>query len=116
MNIIRVQGIKLHAYHGCMQEEAKVGAHYVVDVVIETDFSEAAKTDDLSKTVDYVEVYEIVKKEMAIRSKLIETVAKRIVDSAKKNLHGIKTLEVTVTKLNPPINGYVENTSVTIKE
>jgi dihydroneopterin aldolase len=116
MNRITVEGIKLYAYHGCLEEEAKIGAHYIVDVIMETDFSVAAKTDDLSKTIDYVIVYELVKKEMAIRSKLIEQVGQRIIDTLKKEIQGIKKLEVKVTKLNPPMNGDVEKVSIVIVE
>ena len=74
MHKITVEGIKVYAYHGCLEEESKIGSNYTVDVLMDTDFSEAAKTDDLEKTIDYVIVYTIVKTQMAIRSKLIEQV------------------------------------------
>ena len=76
MGVITVSGIKLYAYHGCMQEEAKIGSAYEVDVLLEADFSGAAMTDDLTQTVDYVAVNKIVTQEMAIRSTLLEHVAK----------------------------------------
>ena len=66
MGIIHVSGIRSYAYHGCNEEEARIGGAYLVDIEIETDFEAAALTDDLSKTVDYVEVYEVVKKEIVI--------------------------------------------------
>jgi 7,8-dihydroneopterin aldolase/epimerase/oxygenase len=111
---IQVEGIKVYAYHGCLEEEAKIGCNYIVDVIMGTDFSEAAKTDDLGKTIDYVTVYEIVKAQMAIRSKLIEQVGQRIIDELKKQLNGLKSVEVKVTKLNPPMNGDVERVSIII--
>jgi dihydroneopterin aldolase len=114
MHKIIVEGIKLFAYHGCLEEEAKIGTHYSVDVWMETDFSEAAKTDDLTKTIDYVTVYDIVKKQMAIRSKLIEQVGQRIVDDLKKEFNTLHKLEVKVTKHNPPMNGNVEKVSIVI--
>ena len=77
MGVITVSGIKLYAYHGCMKEEAKIGSDYEVDVVLESDLSKAAMTDDLTQTIDYVAVNKIVAEEMAIRSKLLEYVAKR---------------------------------------
>ena len=104
----------MYAYHGCLEEEAVIGANYVVDVRIETDFSVAQRTDDLSKTVDYVVVYNIVKSEMAIRSKLIEHVAGRIANELLRKLPEIKKAEVTVTKINPPMNGDVKEVSVVI--
>ena len=115
MNKITVEGIKLYAYHGCLEEEGKIGTNYIVDVTMETDFAEAAKTDDLNKTIDYVIVYNIVKTQMAIRSKLIEQVGQRIVNELKKELKGLKKVKVKVTKLNPPMNGDVERVSITIE-
>ena len=116
MNKILVEGIKIYAYHGCLEEEGKIGCNYIVDVTMETDFTEAAKTDDLTKTIDYVIVYDIVKKQMAIRSKLIEQVGQRIVDELKKQFSTLKKVEVKVTKLNPPMNGNVEKVSIIISE
>lgn len=116
MNKILVEGIKIYAYHGCLAEEGKIGTNYIVDVTLETDFSEAAKKDDLTKTIDYVVVYDIVKSQMAIRSKLIEQVGQRIVDELKKQFATIKKVEVKVTKLNPPMNGNVERVSIIISE
>lgn len=116
MHKIIVEGINVFAYHGCLQEEAKIGTNYTVDVIMETDFSEAAKTDDLSKTIDYVVVYNIVKTQMAIRSKLIEQVGKRIVDELKKEFKTLLKVEVKVTKYNPPMNGDVDKVSIVITE
>jgi len=116
MHKIIVEGIKVYAYHGCLTEESKIGGHYIVDVLMETDFSEAAQTDDLNKTIDYVIVYNIVKTQMAIRSNLIEHVGQRIIIELKKEFTTLKSLEVKVTKLNPPMNGNVEKVSVVITE
>ena len=113
MGVITVSGIKLYAYHGCMQEEAKIGSAYEVDVLLEADFSGAAMTDDLTQTVDYVAVNKIVTEEMAIRSKLLEHVAKRIIDKLFNNHPEIVTIEVSVAKLNPPIDGNVDRVVVT---
>ena len=112
MGIILVEGIQIYAYHGCLPEEAKTGRQYIVDVEIETDFSEAAVTDDITKTVNYSDVYAVVKREMAIRSRLIEHVAKRIHDTMLKELSRIQKVKVKVTKLHPPIEGVVERACV----
>ena len=116
MNTVIVEGIKVYAYHGCMDEEARLGGNYSVDVIIETDFTEASITDDLTKTIDYVAVCTIVKEEMAIRSKLIEQVGRRIVHRIQKETGNIIKVKVKVKKLNPPINGVVSNVSIEIEE
>lgn len=116
MHKIVLEGIKVYAYHGCLPEEGLIGTNYTVDVTMETDFTIAAETDDLTQTIDYVVVYEVVKKQMAIRSKLIEQVGQRIVNELKSTLSGLKKIEVKVTKLNPPMNGNVERVSIIISE
>ena len=113
---ILVEGIKLYAYHGCLPEESVVGGNYIVDISIEADLHKPSKTDKLNETIDYVIVYEIVKKEMSLRSKLIEHVAKRILDKLKKKFPKTEAIEVKVTKLNPPIAGEVEKVSAVIRE
>ena len=109
---ITLNNIKVYAYHGCLEEEALIGGNYIVDVTIHTDFSLAAETDDLSKTVDYCDVYEIVKNEMAIRSKLIEHVAQRIGTKLLSSIKNIRATDIRLTKIAPPMNGDVESVSV----
>ncbi|MBS1647079.1 MAG: dihydroneopterin aldolase [Bacteroidetes bacterium] len=112
---IAIEGIKIYAYHGCLPEEALVGGHYIVDVYMKTDFTQAIKTDSLLDTIDYCSVYEIAKQEMAIRSKLIEPVAQRIQYRILKELAGVQKAKVRLTKLNPPMNGHVEKVYVEIE-
>lgn len=116
MGLIAVEGIKLFAYHGCLQEEGIIGGHYIVDVYIKTNLKKAAASDFLSDTVDYVTVYRVVKEQMQIRSNLIEHVAKRILTSLRAELNEVEKLEVRVTKLSPPMNGDVERVSVLMKD
>jgi len=109
---INIEGIKLYAFHGCLEEEAKIGANYIVDVYITTDFTKAAITDNLKETIDYCAIYEISKKQMAIRANLIEQVCKRIFDEVASEFKTITFLRVKLTKLSPPMNGNVEKVSV----
>jgi dihydroneopterin aldolase len=109
MGKIEVSGIRIKAYHGCLPEEAIIGGEYIVDITIDSDFSKACLSDDLNDTVDYCAVYEIVKMEMAIRSKLIEHVAQRILSSLRAKFPDTKTFSVKVTKLVPPMNGAVDS-------
>lgn len=114
--IIFVNEIKIYAFHGCLKEETVIGGNYVVDLEITTDFSEAASSDDLSKTVDYCIVYEIVKREMQIPSKLIEHAAMRILTALKAEIPRIEKVKVKLTKIAPPVNGSVGTVSVMIEK
>ena len=112
---IEVNGIQLYAFHGCLEEEGRIGGHYIVDVSLTTDFTSAALSDDLTQTVDYVDINRIVSQEMAIRSKLIEHVGQRISRRIYQELKAIEKLKVKITKLCPPINGDVQNVAIIIK-
>jgi dihydroneopterin aldolase len=114
MGIIKVSGIRLHGYHGCLAEEAKIGGEYIVDVSIQTDYSAAEKSDRLDETIDYCSVYAIVKEEMGIRSKLIEQVCRRILDKLVHKFPEAR-FNVSITKLRPPMNGDVESVSVVLE-
>lgn len=107
MGTIKIKNIRVYAYHGCLVEEGKIGSDYRVDISVKADLSKSAQTDDLSDTVDYVILNKIVREEMAIRSKLLEEVAKRIVDRILNEIVLINKVDVAVSKLNPPIGGNV---------
>ena len=115
MSTIRLKNIKIYAFHGCMVEEGKIGSDYLVNLSVKSNLDKAAKSDRLSDTVDYVLLQKIVKEEMAVRSKLLEHVGSRIIDSIFKTIPIAKSIKITVSKLNPPIGGDVEEVSVTMK-
>ncbi len=116
INTIKVNKIKLYAYHGCLEEEGRIGGQYEINVVLHTDFMEAAEKDELGKTIDYVQVNRIVREEMGIRSKLIEDVALRIHKRFKAELKNLHRSSVEIIKLSPPINGDVESVSVMLED
>jgi len=107
MGIIKIKNIRIYAYHGCLIEEGKIGSDYRIDLNVKADLSKSAKTDNLADTVDYVHLNKIVKTEMAIRSKLLEEVAKRILDKILDEIPIVQEATVAISKLNPPIGGNV---------
>ena len=116
MNISKVYGIRTFSYHGCLPEETTIGGNYIVDVDLWCDFSSSALTDDLSKTIDYVDVNKVVENQMATPCKLIETVAYRIVNQLKEELNLLEKVRVEIKKINPPIDGDVNFVSVVVEE
>ncbi|NYJ26366.1 dihydroneopterin aldolase [Muricauda sp. ARW1Y1] len=95
-----------------MKEEMLIGSDYRVDLEISADLSQPANSDQLSETVDYVHLNNIIKEEMTVRSNLLEHVAKRIIDRIFKEIKEVTEVEVEVAKINPPIGGDVESVSV----
>ncbi len=89
-----------------------IGSDYRVDLEISADLSQPANSDQLSETVDYVLLNNIIKEEMTVRSNLLEHVAKRIIDRIFNEIKEVTEVEVEVAKINPPIGGDVESVSV----
>ncbi|EPR71970.1 Dihydroneopterin aldolase [Winogradskyella psychrotolerans RS-3] len=113
MGIIKVENIRVFANHGCLKEETAIGSDYKVDIEVKANLQTSAVSDELSDTVDYVLLNKIVREEMAKPSKLLETVAKRILNRVFIEEALITKATVAVSKINPPIGGDVE--MVTIK-
>lgn len=115
MGKIFVKNIRLYAYHGCLEEESKIGSDYLVNLTVETDLEKSSGTDDLKDTVDYVALYALAKGEMSKRAKLLETVVLRLAKKILKQHREVSTAIVKVVKLNPPIGGNVEEVAVEIE-
>lgn len=107
MGKITLKNIKVFSYHGCLDEEGKIGSDYRVDLMVKGNLTHSAQTDSLSDTIDYVHLNKIVKQEMAIRTKLLETVADRILNRIFNEIELVEKARVDVSKINPPIGGDV---------
>jgi dihydroneopterin aldolase len=116
MGVIKLKNIRIYAYHGCLIEEGKIGADYIVDLEVKTDMRKSAATDNLEDTIDYVHLNAIVSEEMGIRSKLLEHVAQRIIARIFLEIPTASTICVAVSKLNPPIGGDVAAVTIQMEE
>lgn len=113
-SFIELKEIKIHAYHGVGKQERIVGNDYLVRVKVKFDIFIAAESDSISDTLNYADIYDIVKCEMSIASNLLETVAMRIVNAIKNNFKEVKGGEVEIVKIKPPISGDVKGASVVV--
>ena len=115
MSLIGVEGLQFYSHHGYYKEEQVLGGKYVVDIYLNIDLSEAAASDQLAKTINYEQVYQIAKAEMEAHSKLIEHVCKRILDAIKASFPQVSHVKVRVSKQNPPLKGNVERVFVELE-
>jgi dihydroneopterin aldolase len=99
-----------------MQEEHRIGGRYEVDVAVDLDFVEAAVHDDLSKTVNYEQVYEFVE-ELVTENNfyLIEKLAYLIAQRVREAYPDLEGIEVTVRKPNPPVGGPCDRAEATYR-
>ena len=100
---ITLDSLRFYAYHGAEPQEAIVGAWYTVDITIKTDATDAVLNDNLSGTINYAKVTEIIKKQMQIRSALLEHVAGRIANAILEGFPAVESVIITISKVNPPV-------------
>ena len=112
--IIELEGMEFHAYHGCLESERLNGNLFTVDFRGEADLRRAAQSDALEDTINYGAIYNIVKTEMAIPSDLLEHVAGRIVHAVSTEFPQLSRFSIRVSKKNPPVDGPVQWSRVTL--
>jgi len=116
MHTIILENIRIYTNHGCLEEEEIIGSEYRVDLEVTADLSKSAQSDNLTDTVDYVSLNRIIVEEMAIRSKLLEQVAQRILDRIFIEEHLVEKAHVKVAKINPPIGGDVASVIISMSQ
>lgn len=113
---VRLENIRLYAFHGCLKEEGVIGSDYRVDLEVRADLEKASDTDQLGDTVDYVALHRIIRLEMEVRSHLLETVGARILDRIFREDERVSEAEVSISKINPPIGGDVQQVTVVLSK
>lgn len=113
---VELEGLEFHAYHGVYPHERSSGNKFEVDIIVDTVFSESAFQDDLSGTINYEDLYAIVKAEMEKPSKLLEKVGNSIAEQTLKAFQTASVVEVKISKFNPPIGGVCKKATVTMKK
>ena len=111
---VKVENLKIYAFHGCMEEEKIIGSDYVVNMSAVCSVGKKVFEDEIGGTVDYVDLARIAKREMSIRSKLLEAVVNRIINSCFNEISVLEQISITVSKINPPINADVASVSVSM--
>ena len=101
-SFIYINGLRFHAFHGVMPQERLTGNDYSVDIRAGYDVSKAMVSDDVDDTVNYADIKKITDQEMSVPSKLVERVAYRIADRISRRYPSVSSIDIKVTKLNPP--------------
>lgn len=115
MGTITLEGIEFFAHHGFYKEERKIGNRFEVDFTVGVDFSQAGKADALNQTVNYEDLYQIVFKVMTEPSKLLESLAYRIIQESFEKFEEISFVDVNISKHNPPVGGVCKKAKINMR-
>ncbi|MBQ8047509.1 MAG: dihydroneopterin aldolase [Prevotella sp.] len=111
-SFILLKGLRFHAFHGVLPQEHAIGNDYTIDLRIGFDATSAAVSDEISDTLNYAEVYQAVKSEMNVCRNLIEHVAHHICKRLFNQFEPITSIDITLTKHNPPMGANCEGCAV----
>lgn len=112
---VLLRKVRLFAHHGVLPQERLVGAYFTLDISIDTDFSCAAENDDLSGTISYADVYDVVCAEMQKPSALLENVAERIAQALFSRFLMAQAIDIEIIKENPPMGADCEGAGVHVR-
>ncbi len=115
MAVISIEGMEFFAYHGCFAEEQLIGTWFVVDLFLEVDTTTAEQSDRLEETVNYMSVYQLVKAQMMVNSKLLEHVGRRIINAVRDAFPTVEHAKLKIRKMNPPLGGKMDFVSLTLE-
>ena len=115
MLTVQLYDLLFFAYHGLNEGESVVGGNFQVNLAVEYD-EKNIKFDAIDNVINYEELYNIVKKRMAIASPLLEEVADTIIRKIKHRYSNAKVVTISIYKLNPPIEGFQGKVGITLQK
>ncbi|HXW48329.1 MAG TPA: dihydroneopterin aldolase [Xanthobacteraceae bacterium] len=115
-DVILLHGLALHAYHGVMPHEAKVGQTFWLDLVLEVELGNASRSDKLKDTVSYDTAIKIASEAFrARRDRLVEAAAGAVADAVLVRCPQVRSVRVTVHKPHAPVAATFDDIGVTIE-
>ena len=111
---IGLKDVRLHGPHGYFDEEHRMGNEFSIDVTVAASIGEAAGEDDLSQTVNYATIYYLLKAEMKRPTQLLEALAYRMAARIVDQFDNVRSVELRLHKLNPPLGGRVGSSFVEV--
>ena len=116
MGRVTLEGLEFFAFHGYYEEEQKIGNKYGVDISVEMPLGKASENDRLADTINYEDLYNIIRSEMKKPSRLLENIGERIMKSVFEKFPLITYADVSISKFNPPIGGICKRAKVKLSK
>jgi dihydroneopterin aldolase len=113
---IFIEGLVIHAHHGVMEHEAKVGQRFAIDLLLNIDLSDASRSDKLADTVSYAAIVDVASRAFSSRNfKLVEAAAGAVADAVLGEFLQVKSVRITIHKPHAPISAIFNDVGVTIE-
>ena len=114
-SFIFLRNVRFYAFHGVMAQERQVGGEFLLSLKVGYPLDKAMESDRVEDTLNYAELYELARQEMAIPSKTLEHVAGRIVKAITTSFPQVTSVDLELTKVNPPMGADCEGAGVVVR-
>lgn len=111
---IYLRNLRFHALHGVLPQERVTGNDYELTLRIGYPMEQAMLSDEVGYTLNYAEVYALAEEEMQIPCNLVERVAGRISERLLRQFPEIRSIDLWLTKNNPPMGADCEGAGVEV--
>jgi dihydroneopterin aldolase len=113
---IFIEGLVIHAHHGVMKHETKVGQRFAIDLLLGIDLSDASRSDKLADTVSYATIVDVASRAFTARTfRLVEAAAGAVADAVLREFPAVQSVRVTIHKPHAPISAIFSDVGVTIE-
>ena len=110
-----LRNVRFYAFHGVMPQERQVGGDFLLSLRVGYPLAKAMESDDVVETLNYATLFDLAKREMDIPSQLLEHVAGRIAKAITTAFPEVTSIDLELTKLNPPMGADCEGAGVILK-
>ncbi len=115
MFTVHLNNLRLFGYHGLYEEEKILGNEFEMSISLQLVYNQKEKLS-IDDTVNYAEVYKVVKEVFAVREDLLETICVNTANAISQRFNQVKKLTITLTKLQMPITGFIGTAGVSFEK
>ena len=112
---IFLRNVRFHAFHGVLPQERQVGGDFLMNLRVDYPVEKAMESDEVGDTLNYATLFDLVKREMQMPSQLLEHVAGRIAKAIMANFPAVTSIDLELTKLNPPMGADSDGAGIFLK-
>ena len=115
MGIIRLNNMNFYGYHGVYEFEKEKGTNFEIDLELFTPLAKSSKSDNIEHTINYEDIYELVKKTFGSKSYFL---LEKLADSISRSIfeeHKIEKLIIRVRKINAPLDGKLDSVEIELE-
>lgn len=113
---IFIKGLSMHAHHGVMRHEGKVGQRFVIDLLLTIDLKNASRSDKLADTIDYAKIVDVTSRAFSARNfRLVEAAGGAVADAVLREFPQVQSVRITVHKPHAPISAIFDDVGVILE-